>query len=455
VANRVSFSGLEMSDVASATTDSGANVRKAMIGFTGAWVPCASHSIHNAVRHAMGGSGETPTQRSARLSRSVSRQARPRKTCRNTLGREFLARCRATVGFFEQSPVEALFLSRIEVPEDPACRNLLPDVPTRGGSTFSSLCRLYAMWPRLFAFFRSQSLTADQLKRQISENDLNVMRQLIAVLQPAFEVTKASERPKATLSETFLLVVELRKTMHMDNINVPRFPDLPLAVGAVNIEDYLKHNEDAVMEVDNRLYSCGLAYIEEEEHVDCLGVVARTAVLELRDKVDRLFFNATDSPKNWMKNSAVLGAVYITPGGVRTMRKVADWIGVENPVADAEKALSVACAQLGSAAVVDSTPGGGGLPGSGQVPPPLPSVERTQARTSLLRWESTSGTLAAPSSTAAVRSLGTDARAELTAFLRMTESSQWEPRLPFWFRHRPQFPALYRLAGVFFGAIGS
>jgi len=57
------------------------------------------------------------------------------------------------------------------------------------------------------------------------------------------------------------------------------------------------------------------------------------------------------------------------------------------------------------------------------VPPLLPSVERTQARPSLLQWESTSGALAATSSTAAVRSLGTDARAELTAFLRMTESS--------------------------------
>jgi len=281
------------------------------------------------------------------------------------------------------------------------------------------------------------------------------MRQLIAVLQPAFEVTKASERPTETLSEIFLLVVELRKTMHMDNINAPQFPDLPLAVAAVDIEDYLKHNEDAVMEVDNRLYPGGLAFIEGEEDMDCLGVVARTAVLELRDEIDRLFFNATDSSKNWMKNGAVLGAVYLTPGGVRTMREVADWIGVKDPVSDAEKASAVACAQLGSAAVVDSTPGGGGLSGSGQVPPPLPSVERTQARTSLLRWESTSGTLAATSSTAAVRSLGTDARAELTAFLRMTESSQWEPPLPFWFRHRQQFPDLYRLAGVFFGVIGS
>ena len=349
VANRVSICGLEMSDVSSATADTGANVQKAITGFTCAWVPCAFHSIHNAVRHAMGGSGETPTQRSARLSRSGSRQARPRNVCRNTLVREFLARCHATVGFFEHSPVEALSLSRIPVPEEAACRNLLRDVPTRWGSTFSSLCRLYAMWPRLFAFFRSRSLTANPLKRQISENDWNVMRQLISALQPALEVTKASEQPAATTSETFLLVVELGKTMHMDNINVPRFSDFPLAVLAVDIEDYLKHNEDAVMEVDNRLYPSGLAYIEEKEYMDCFGVEARTAVLKLRDEIDRLFFNTTDSSKNWMKNSAVLGAVYLTPGGVRIMRKVSDWIGVEDPVADAAKAVAVAGATADAA----------------------------------------------------------------------------------------------------------
>ena len=59
LANRVSFFGLHVSDVASASTDSGANVRKAMIGVTGAWVPCASKSIHNAVRPALGGSRDS------------------------------------------------------------------------------------------------------------------------------------------------------------------------------------------------------------------------------------------------------------------------------------------------------------------------------------------------------------------------------------------------------------
>jgi len=62
------------------------------------------------------------------------------------------------------------------------------------------------MGPVLYSFFRSWLLTAHQLKRQISENDWNVMRELIAVLQPAFEITNDSERPTVTLSETFLIV---------------------------------------------------------------------------------------------------------------------------------------------------------------------------------------------------------------------------------------------------------
>ena len=39
VANPLSFFGVELQDVSSATTDSGSNERKAMIGFSGAWVP--------------------------------------------------------------------------------------------------------------------------------------------------------------------------------------------------------------------------------------------------------------------------------------------------------------------------------------------------------------------------------------------------------------------------------
>lgn len=137
-------------------------MRKAMIGFFGAWVPCAAHSIHNDVRHALSGSGETAAQRSSRLAHAGGRPARARKGCRNDAAREFLARCRATIRFLEHSPVEALALAEIFVPEDVAVRNLVHAFPTRWGSTYLALCRLYSMWSRMYMSFRSTYPTADQ-----------------------------------------------------------------------------------------------------------------------------------------------------------------------------------------------------------------------------------------------------------------------------------------------------
>jgi len=85
VGNRLSFFCVEMQDVSSATTDPGSNVRKAMIGFLGAWVPCAAHATRNAVRHAVGGSGETAAQRASRIVLLGGRAGRARNSCRNTV----------------------------------------------------------------------------------------------------------------------------------------------------------------------------------------------------------------------------------------------------------------------------------------------------------------------------------------------------------------------------------
>ena len=100
VVKRLSIFGVELQEVSSATTDSGSNVRKAMIGFSGAWVPCAAHAIHNAVRHAVGGSGETAAQRASRIVLLGGRAGRARKSCRNTAAREFLGCARSTIRFF-------------------------------------------------------------------------------------------------------------------------------------------------------------------------------------------------------------------------------------------------------------------------------------------------------------------------------------------------------------------
>jgi len=93
---------------------------------------------------------------------------------------------------------------------------------------------------------------------------LAVLRQLSAVLSPAFGVTKAREKTAVTLVELFVLVLALRKTMLEDALNVPVFPELPLAVGSAaiekNIEDY---PDDGVIEIDGQLYPCLLTWVEE------------------------------------------------------------------------------------------------------------------------------------------------------------------------------------------------
>ena len=252
----------------------------------------------------MGGSGETAAQRASRLLTSGGRTGRTRTGCRNTKAREFLGRARGTIRLFEHSPVEALALSEIVVPEDVASRNLTQDVVTRWGSTYLALCRLYTMWPRLSVFFRSTSLSAGQRKRKLLNRDWDVLRQLIAVLSPAFEVTKASEKSAATLAEIFFFVVALRKTMLEDALNVPMFPELPLAVGGAAIETYIdEYPDDAVIEIDGRLYPCVLTFVDETPGRECLDEEARTAVYVLRDEIDRLYFNTLDNSKNWLKNT--------------------------------------------------------------------------------------------------------------------------------------------------------
>ena len=352
--------------------------------------------------------------------------------------------------------MEALALSEIVVPEDVASRNLTQDVVTRWGSTYLALCRLYTMWPRLSVFFRSTSLSAGQRKRKLLNRDSDVLRQLIAVLSPAFEVTKASEKSAATLAEIFVLVVALRKTMLGDALNVPLFPELPLAVGGAAIETYIdEYPDDAVIEIDGRLYPCVLTFVDETPGQECLDEEARTAVYVLRDEIDRLFFNTLDNSKNWLKNKAVLSSVYLTPGGARLLREVAAWLEVEDPIDDAEAAVVHMCDKLIDARgtlATEPTPGVAGGSGSASR---NPSEARMEARSSLTHWGAGPGATPCTSAAARPQSSASHARMELVAFSRLSETAEREPPLAFWVRHRQQFPSLYILAGSFFGAVGS
>jgi len=92
---------------ASFTTDAGANVKEALDELGPAWIACVAHGLHNAVRRALGASGETPNRRVARIFAGGRRAQRARVACRNTPANELLGRLRATVRFFQLSDAAA------------------------------------------------------------------------------------------------------------------------------------------------------------------------------------------------------------------------------------------------------------------------------------------------------------------------------------------------------------
>ncbi|KAK1857932.1 hypothetical protein I4F81_000546 [Pyropia yezoensis] len=183
--------------------------------------------------------------------------------------------------------------------------------------------------------------------KRVAQADLDPLRHLIGVSSPAAEVTKACESSTPTSADIFTKLVQLRLTLLSDDVDVPKFPDVPLAVGAAAIEAYLKDFlEEVAVELDNWLYDSELIYVEETEGYDSLSTEARLAVYQLCTEMDRLFFSRTDTTRNWLRNPAVSTALLLTAGGGKMMQEVAARLIFENPTADAVAAVEQVCATL-------------------------------------------------------------------------------------------------------------
>jgi len=61
--------GLVDADIASTTTDSGSNFRKAEAEVDAPWVPCAAHALNVAVLRALGATGKSFDRRAERVAR--------------------------------------------------------------------------------------------------------------------------------------------------------------------------------------------------------------------------------------------------------------------------------------------------------------------------------------------------------------------------------------------------
>jgi len=145
--------GISEGDIATTTTDSESNVRKAEADLDAPWIFCAAHALKVAVRKAFRASGKSANQRAIRAAPSGRAARSHLKACPNPAARELLTRLRATTTFFKHSDALAQRLSAIIIPGDPASRGLVSEVATRW-DRHTCLARSYSVWPRLSIFFR-------------------------------------------------------------------------------------------------------------------------------------------------------------------------------------------------------------------------------------------------------------------------------------------------------------
>lgn len=175
--------------------------------------------------------------------------------------------------------------------------------------------------------------------QQLLPTELEAVRHLIGVLQPAFEVSRGVQSSSQTVAEAFAIVCRLRRTMAADTFSVPCEFDRPLAVGKKAILAFLE--EDArrtdVMELDGRLFKFNDLVMEQSRGRMRLCEEARVSVRVLRGEIDGRFFKSRDNTKNWLKNIAVLIAVVLTPGGAAMLARVRKWVDEEDPTGPARR----------------------------------------------------------------------------------------------------------------------
>lgn len=432
VMRRLAYFGIQSSDVSSATTDSGSNVRKAMLDSDFHWVPCAAHAVHNAVKTAIGATGAAPP------TGEVTQQP-PRKQSSNPAAHHLMGRVRKLINHFHKSSKSVAILDGLPFPGDESPRHLLPYCHTRWGSTFVSLGRLFTLQPRLEQFETLPALSAKIRHLLPLPTEYEAIRHLIGVLQPAFEVTQGVQRSSQTLAEAFEYVCRLRRTMAGAAFSVPCEFDRPLAVGKEAILRFLSEDERGtdVLELDSRLYKFKDVSMDLARGRTRLCEEARVLVRVLRTEIDARFFNPQDNTKNWLANEAVLSAVILTPGGAAMLGKISQWMNGGDPAARARKVVWDLFSSLSEPADGDQRRRAALL------------HERNECRTTLVGWDDDSSADVDTHTRPAV------AAKELEAFLSATPTQGAGGALAFWRARKLEFPNLFLVACSVLGASGS
>jgi len=428
--------GVRHEDVSSSTSDSGANVKKALTNLWPRWVPCAAHTMHLAVKASLGATGATGA--AARRGHGGPSSVRATRGSRgNQATADLLSRGRKIANHFHKSPASVEKLNSVPFPGDDAPRKMVTETPGRWGSTYQSLVRFFTLMPRLIGFWDLDDLTAAQQERQLGRWDWEAVRHLIGVLQPAYEAGIAVQSSSATVADAFGLVCRLRRTIQLGVFPCPKAFDKPQAVGQEAIFDFLKADKGRtnVMELDGRLYKHENLSTTTARGSGGLREEAVAVVEILREELDRRFFHTSDDTKNWLSNDAVLAATLLTPGGAAMLSKAASRVGQDDPTGRARSAVMDTASHL---ALVEPT-----MPIQEQ----QLQMERNLCRTTLLGWDSDDA------DDAQVFTPLEAVERELDCFLATYVSA--DDAVSFWGSRSSEFPVLHLVALSLLGASGS
>ena len=157
---------------------------------------------------------------------------------------------------FHKSTASVGMLNPVPLPGDEEPRKLLTESPGRWGSTYLALVRLFTFMRRLIVSGELPDLKLAQLRQWLGRDDWAQVRNIIGVLQPAYEACISVQSSSSTVADAFELVCKLRRTIRLDEFPCPRAYDKPEAVGRGVILEFLARDgwKMVVTELDNRLY---------------------------------------------------------------------------------------------------------------------------------------------------------------------------------------------------------
>eukprot|EP00170_Pyropia_yezoensis_P003296 contig_13728_g3303 len=337
---RLLYFGLEVTDLASTTTDSGANVRKAMRRLPVPWLPCMSHSLHNSAVYALGG-GSASTHQDDLLTTEMS------ATRSNPVVKKLVSETRKLSGHFFHSDRSTATYRALVIPGETEARNIIADVPTRWSSTCSSVARLYTSYPRMMAFFNSGDVGARAMKHRLSSNDWNRLRQILGVLKGAMEVSTRSQSSADPVSVVFAALCSFRRAMNAGSFVVPCPPRPSLAAGKESIDAYCRlHPAEQVIEIDNRLYHAERLHYTESSGNESLCNEAKPVVTIMRAQINLRFFNKQDVTRNLLESPSVLMSTLVTPGCAKLFKVVARMLEAPSAYDKAVTAFRDTCDRL-------------------------------------------------------------------------------------------------------------